>query len=167
MERSNNSMDRVIQKEVTVAAPVAEIWQAWTTEEGVLTFFAPKANVELAIGGRYEMLFDPEAPPGLQGGEGLKILSYLPGEMLSFDWNAPPKYPDVRKERTWVVVQFEPVDADTTRIKFTHLGWQEGEEWDQVFEYFKQAWDVVLGRLGYRFFTGPIDWHNPYRPPAS
>ena len=76
-------MNRMIQKEVTVAAPVAEIWQAWTTEEGALTFFAPKANVELAIGGRYEMLFDPAAPPGSQGGEGLKILSYLPEEMLS------------------------------------------------------------------------------------
>lgn len=157
-------MNRVIQKKITVAAPVAEVWQAWTTPEGVLTFFAPEANVELAIGGRYEMLFDPDAPPGSQGGEGLKILSFLPQEILSFDWNAPPKFPNVRQERTWVVVQFEPQQADVTRVKLTHLGWQDGEEWDQVFAYFMRTWDVVLGRLAYRFSTGPIDWDDPYRP---
>jgi len=153
-----------IQKEVTVAAPVTEVWRAWTTQEGVLTFFARRANVELKIGGRYEMLFNPDEPPGLQGGEGLKILSYLPQEMLSFTWNAPPQYPTVRDQHTWVVVQFEPMDADTTRVKLTHLGWQTGDEWDQVFGYFMRAWEVVLGRLQYHFATGPIDWNNPYNP---
>jgi len=154
-----------IQKQVIVAASLAEVWQAWTTEEGALTFFAPKANVELKIGGRYEMLFNPDDPPGLQGGEGLKILSYSPQEMLSFTWNAPPKYPTVRDQHTWVVVQFEPVDVGSTRVTLTHLGWQTGGEWDQVFDYFVRAWDVVLGRLQYRFSNGPINWDDPYRSP--
>jgi uncharacterized protein YndB with AHSA1/START domain len=156
-----------IQKKVTVSTSVADVWQAWTTPEGALTFFAPKANVELKIGGRYEMLFNPDEPPGSQGGEGLKILSYLPQEMLSFTWNAPPKYPTVRNQHTWVVVQFEPVDADNTRVKLTHLGWQNGGEWDQVFDYFVQAWDVVLGRLQYLFENGPVDWDAPYNPSVS
>ncbi len=157
-------IDRIIQKKVTVAAPVEDVWQAWTTPEGVLTFFAPKANVELAIGGRYEMLFNLDAPPGSQGGEGLKILSYLPQEMLSFDWNAPPKFPNVRQERSWVVVQFEAQPANTSRVKLTHLGWQAGTEWEQVFEYFTRTWDVVLERLEYSFSTGPLDWADPDRP---
>lgn len=157
-------MSRKIQKEVTVAAPIAEVWQTWTTEDGVLTFFAPRANVDFKIGGRYEMLFNLDAPPGLQGGEGLKILSYLPERMLSFTWNAPPEYPAVRNKHTWVVVQFEPVNTGATRVTLTHLGWQTGAEWDQAFDYFMQAWNVVLGRLQYRFVSGPIDWHSPYRP---
>ena len=41
-------MARAIRKEVTVAAPVREVWAAWTTEEGVVTFFAPQAIVGLA-----------------------------------------------------------------------------------------------------------------------
>ncbi len=106
-------------------------------------------------------------PPGSQGGEGLTILSYLPQEMLSFTWNAPPQYPTVRHQHTWVVIQFEIVDAGSTLVKLTHLGWQTGEAWEQVFDYFMQAWEVVLGRLRYRFATGPIDWNQPYRPPVS
>lgn len=157
-------MTRTIKKEITIAAPAHDVWQAWTTEAGALTFFAPKANVELKLGGRYEMLFDLDAPPGSQGGEGLKILSYLPEEMLSFEWNAPPHLPNVRGERTWVVIQLAAQSDSTTLLKLTHLGWGQGQEWDQAFAYFMQAWQIVLGRLAHRFAVGPIDWDNPYRP---
>jgi uncharacterized protein YndB with AHSA1/START domain len=94
----------------------------------------------------------------------LKILSFLPEEILSFDWNAPPQFPTVRGQRTWVVVQFFPLDNDKAKVRLTHLGWGEGEEWDKVFQYFKRAWDVVLGRLQHMFVSGPMDWSNPYRP---
>jgi uncharacterized protein YndB with AHSA1/START domain len=156
-------MERHIRKEATVSASIDEVWDAWTTLAGVKTFFAPKANVELAIGGAYEMLFNPEEPPGSQGGEGLKVLSFLPKSMLSFDWNAPPEFPDIRGQRTWVVVQFEAEQGDV-RVVLTHLGWQDGERWDQVYAYFEQAWTVIMTRLEYRFGVGPVDWSDPPRP---
>ena len=158
-----SSVERSIRKETLVPAALGEVWQAWTTPEGVTTFFAPKANVALAIGGAYEMLFNPDAPPGSQGGEGCRVLSYLPREMLSFSWNAPPQFPSVRQEQTWVVVEFRPLGADRSWVGLAHLGWQEGDEWQQVFNYFTQAWDLVLDRLVYRFSAGPVDWENPPR----
>jgi uncharacterized protein YndB with AHSA1/START domain len=155
---------RLIRKEIMVNASVSEVWKAWTTAEGAVTFFAPKANIELVIGGSYELLFDLDASAGYRGGEGLKILSFLPEEMLSFDWNAPPQYPAVREQRTWVVVQFIPFGKNRVMVRLTHLGWREGEDWDKVFQYFKRAWDIVLARLQHRFTTGLIDWNNPYSP---
>jgi len=98
-------LERVIRKETTVDAGVAEVWDAWTTPTGVRTFFAPDARLELSIGGPYELLFDQEQEPGKQGSEGCRVLSYLPHQMLSFDWNAPPQFPAIREQRTWVVVQ--------------------------------------------------------------
>ena len=160
-------LKRAIWKEIIVAATVGDVWAAWTTEEGVKTFFAPQANVDLAISGRYEMFFNPDAPVGSQGGKGLRILSYLPEEMLSFEWNAPPEYPTVRQEKTWVVIQFEAQSPDSTQVVLTHLGWQEGGEWDQVYDYFVRAWDVVMGCLQHRFSVGVIDWRDPYRPPGT
>jgi uncharacterized protein YndB with AHSA1/START domain len=161
---------RVIQKEVKVNAPTEQVWNAWTTNAGATRFFAPKARIELTLGGPYEMYFDLEAPKGSKGGEGCKVLSFLPMEMLSFEWNAPPEFPNVRKEQmkkhTWVVVQFYPVARDQTKVRLTHLGWKEGEEWEKVFQYFMRAWDIVLGRLEHMFSTGkPVDWRNPYSPP--
>jgi len=161
------SLDRVIRKHLIVSAAAREVWTTWTTREGVRTFFAPEANVDLRIGGPYEMLFDADAPVGSQGGEGLRILSYLPQEMLSFEWNAPAAYPAVRQEKTWVIVQLQPLGAGSTGVALTHLGWQKSREWDQVYDYFVRAWEVVLGRLQYRFSVGPIDWSDPYRPPRA
>jgi len=156
-------MERVIRKQVVVATSPGQVWQAWTTVEGVTSFFASRANVELSIGGPYEILFNLDAPPGSQGSEGCRVLSYLPPEMLSFSWNAPPQYPDVRWERTWVVVQLMAEGPQETRVALTHLGWREGETWAQVFDYFTRAWDVVLKRLVHRFAIGPVDWENPPR----
>jgi len=114
-------MPRVIQKEVIVPASLAEVWNAWTTVRGVASFFAPKAKLELAIGGTYEMYFDPDAPPGSQGSEGCKVLSYLPQQMLSFDWNAPPQFPNVRKERTRLVILLVELGERRVKVKLTHL----------------------------------------------
>ncbi len=158
-------MERRVQKAVSVSASVKEVWQAWTTAEGATSFFAPRATIELSLGGPYELLFDLSAPPGEQGGEGLRVLSYLPPEMLSFEWNAPPRFPTVRAaERTWVVINLEPVGEEQTLVALTHLGWRPGAEWDQVYDYFGRAWDVVLGRLVHRFAHEPLDWDAPYTP---
>lgn len=154
----------MIRKVVDVQASVDDAWQAWTTMEGVTTFFAPQASVELAVGGDFEMYFDPKQPKGQRGSEGCKILSFVPGEMLSFTWNAPPHMPLVRQERTWVVLYFQSLEAKKTRISLIHLGWQVGEEWQKALQYFDKAWELVLGRLQYRFEKGPLDWKNPFTP---
>ena len=152
---------KVIEKEATVEALVTEVWNAWTTDEGVRTFFAPDSNVDLRIGGPYEIFFVPDAPEGEKGSDGMRVLSYLPEKMPSFEWKNPPSLPEVRGEKTWVVVGFEPRGADSTEVTVTHLGWREGEQWQKAYEYFIRAWDIVLGRLKKRFDEGPIDWTAP------
>jgi uncharacterized protein YndB with AHSA1/START domain len=160
--------ERTIRKEAVVNGSAKDVWDAWTTSKGAEAFFAPRANINLDLGGPYELLFDLDAPEGSRGSEGMKILSFLPIEMLSFDWNAPPQYPSVRRsQHTWVVVQFYPIKPNQTRVRLTHIGWKEGEEWDKVYRYFRRAWDVVLARLEYRFSKGPIDWNDRYSPPED
>jgi uncharacterized protein YndB with AHSA1/START domain len=150
---------RVLTKEVTVPAPPGEVFRLWTTKEGVESFFAPSARIELAIGGAYEIFFDPDAPEGSQGADGVKVLSYLPDAMLSFTWDAPPAIPTLRHTWTqWVVLRFEKAPDAATCVRMAHLGFRDGDDWDACYAYFDRAWDVVLGRLKARVETGPIDW---------
>jgi uncharacterized protein YndB with AHSA1/START domain len=158
-------MAREIRKEARVPAAVPEVWAAWTTAEGAMTFFAPRARIEARPGGRYELLFNLDAPPGSQGSEGVKVLECRPESRLVFEWNAPPEFPTIRGQLTRVVVELQPAGEHGTLVRLAHGGWQEGAEWDQVYAYFVAAWHIVLGRLQYRFAKGPIDWSNPYRPP--
>jgi uncharacterized protein YndB with AHSA1/START domain len=148
--------DRAVRVEGIVNAPVREVWRVFTTSEGAEEFFAQKANIALAIGGPYEIQFDPNDERS--GTKGLKILSYAPEEMISFQWNAPPELPEVRNGGTWVVVEMEPVDAGRTRVTVTHLGWKTGPQWDQAYVHFQSGWGDLMSRLEKRFTDGPIDW---------
>ena len=147
----------------TVAAPLADAWRSWSTSAGAMEFFAPHAEIEPHPGGPFEIWFMPDAPAGQRGAEGLKVLSVLPGEMISFEWNAPPKFAHARPQKTWVVVTFQSIDANHTRVRLVHLGWDEMKaknpdhiaEWDQVTAYFEAAWPKVLGWMKQRFEEGP------------
>ena len=155
-------MERTIFGEVTVPAGLDEVWAAWTTEEGAKSFFAPDCRIELAPDGPYEMYFNLDAPAGERGGEGLRVLAVQPKKMFSFTWNAPPTLPEVRGQRTHVILRFYEDGPELTRVTLRHAGWGEGGQWDEAFEYFESAWNkVVLPRLGYRFENGPVDWENP------
>lgn len=150
--------EKAIDKEVTVNATLAQAWQAWTTREGIVSFFAPDAKVEPRVGGAFQIYFDPGAEPGAKGADDMRYLALQPQKMLSFDWNAPPFLPEARQQRTFVVVRFAAVDNSTTRVTLHHTGWGEGGEWDKAHAYFDRAWTAVLGGMKTRFEKGPTDW---------
>jgi len=150
--------DRALHKEVLVKAPVADVWAAWTTTEGIKTFFAPDAKVEARPDGPFEIYINPYAEPGMKGADGMRFLAVQPQRMLSYTWNAPPSLPEARRQRTVVIVRFEPAPDNQTRLTLTHVGWGDGGEWDKAYAYFDRAWGNVLGNLQKRFAEGPIDW---------
>ena len=155
------AVEKTITKEVTIAAPLAQAWAAWTTRQGIVSFFAPDAFVEPRVGGAFQIYFDPGAAAGSKGADDTRFLAVQPMKMISFDWNAPPHLPDVRAQRTFVVVRFAALDDNTTRISLHHTGWGEGGQWDQAHAYFERAWGNVLANLKKRFDTGqPYDWSD-------
>lgn len=149
-----------VRVEGTINAPLSEVWRVFTTSEGAEEFFAQKANIKLAIGGPYEIQFDPTDERS--GTKGLKVLSYAPQEMISFQWNAPPEFSEVRNGGTWVVVAMHPVDAYRTRVTVTHLGWKDGPAWNGAYAHFQQGWSELMSRLEKRFTEGPIDWSKQH-----
>ena len=155
-----HAAERAVDISIIVKAPVAEVFKAWTTTEGVITFFAPGAIVEPRSNGLFEIHMNPLAPPGERGADDMRILGIQENKMVSFTWNAPPSLPEARKQRTMVIVRFAPDVAGQTRVTLFHVGWGEGGEWDKAYDYFSKAWPYVLGNLTKRFESGPMDW-NP------
>ncbi len=150
--------ERAIDKEVVVAATPEQVWTAWTTRDGIVSFFAPDANVDARVGGPFEIFINPFAEPGMRGADGMRFMALQRPTMLSFDWNAPPNLPEARAQRTFVVVRMQPIADGQTRVTLHHTGWGDGGEWDKAYGYFDRAWNNVLGNLKKRFESGPIDW---------
>lgn len=150
--------ERAIDKEIVIPATLDAAWAAWTTREGIVSFFAPDAMVDAKVGGPFQIYINPGAAAGMRGADDMRFLAVQPKKMISFDWNAPPSLPEARAQRTFVIVRFAPVDDRNTRITLHHIGWGDGGEWDKAYSYFDRAWGNVLGNLKKRFETGPMDW---------
>lgn len=150
---------RPIEVTAVVRATPAEAFTAWTTSDGVQSFFGAEARVELRPLGPYEVLFDLSKPEGQRGSEGCQVLSWLPDRMVSFTWNAPPSFAHAREQHTHVVVEFEQEAPGWTRVRLTHLGWHEkvrddaanAEEWRAARAYFAKVWPKVMEGLRTRF----------------
>ena len=127
-----------------INAPVADVWKAWTTTDGIESFFAPKAvKVVPEPGGALELWFGLDMPEGSRGTEGCLFHSVVPQKQLVFEWNAPPSIPTIRKLRTLVYLDFTPVDGN--------FGYGEGDEWAKTKAYFEKAWPAVMASLEKRF----------------
>ena len=150
--------ERSLDQQIDIPATLDQAWDAWTTRDGIVSFFAPDAKIEPRVGGAFQIYIDPTAPAGSKGADDMRFMAIQPKKMLSFDWNAPPSLPEARAQRTFVVVRFEPLGERSTRITLHHSGWGEGGEWDKAYAYFDRAWGHVLGNLKKRFETGPQDW---------
>ena len=146
--------ERAVRCEAYVDAGVKEVWRTLTTGEGWDAFLGVKADIDFRPGGKFHILFVPDAPEGQRGSEGCTVLSFLPERMLSFTWNAPPTFPEVRAgaHKTVVVIETLPL------VRLTHHGWpgaaESSELWDGVFAYFEKAWPQVLGALRGHFQKG-------------
>ena len=158
--------NRTVHFDAIVEAPPSEVYQLWTSADGVKKFFAPEAKIDARIGGRYQIIFAPSKDPEGEshGTKGARILDLVPNEKLAFEWitfagddllgkNAPPSAPaserNVRPLPTWVEVSFQPVDGqpNQTQVRFDHYGFREGPKWEQSYQWFTRAWKGVLDQL--------------------
>ena len=160
--RAADSFDQsAISHWVDVNASLSDVWHAWTSDEGAQTFFARGSNVNARPDGDYEIFFFPDNEPGNRGAEGTTTLIVEPLKRFAFTWDAPPKWPTIRSQRTVVEVFFESLSENKTRVSLHHSLWGDSKEWNEVREYFAGAWPVVLKRLKWRFDHGPVNWDNP------
>lgn len=151
--------EKTIVRTATVSATPAEVWRAWTTSEGMTEWWVEEADIELKIGGKFELYMLPDQPEfkGNRGSEKCTILAYAPERMLSATWNAPPTFPEQRFEHTRITLLIDPVDEDTTTVTLIHSGWpaagmdDKSSKWPQVFEYFERAWTFVFDRMTVHF----------------
>ena len=126
------------------------MFAALTSSERVATWLGVPATIELAVGGRFELLFDTSQPLGLQGSEGCQVLAFTPDRMLAFTWNSPPSMPDIRNSLTFVVIHLVAIDGGT-EVELIHAGHGSGGLWDENRRYFTRAWGLVLDALARHF----------------
>ncbi len=136
-----------------VNAPVEQVWAAFTTKEGMESWMAAHANVELKVGGTMKTQYDPKGTIDDAKAIESTILSYEPKRMLSFKVTKPPEafpFPNAIKNM-WTIVYFLPEGDKATRVREVSLGFGTDEESKKMREFFNRGNAFTLQRLQKRF----------------
>jgi len=136
-----------VDKSLVIQTDINKVWGLFATKEGLERWAAPAANVELRFDGLYERLDNPSAPEGRRGQEGRRILTYLPHELISYTWLAPPQFPEVREGQCWETWRFYDLGDGWVRLRYAALGLGEGSQWRDAFNLLDQRMEFVTGNL--------------------
>jgi uncharacterized protein YndB with AHSA1/START domain len=143
---------KVLRIELSIPAPVHDVWEAFTTQQGLSSWLAPDVSVELKPGGDWLVKF----PGSTAGGT---IVSFVPEKEIVINALAPDRFPQVRAARTRAVFSFT-AEGNSTLVRLSQTGWQSGAEWDAAYEYLAVGNAQILGMLHHRFVAGPTDWQK-------
>ena len=137
----------VLVEELPLA--VEDLWALWTEPDQVAKWLAGGSKIDLRVGGTYELsghlvshpLKEPVGGPivGLEEEYVLKVAWRLPSELgVSAPDTVPP---------TTLVVLFQPLGPNRTRLRLEHDGWRAGDDWTAALRWHTEAWTDVMARL--------------------
>ena len=153
-ELSAQTVEPLIHEGV-VNAPIGVVWNAWTTSEGLQSWLAPHAEIDLRIGGTMRANYD--AAGSLSDEQTIEntILSYDPGRMLSIRVSKPPAdFPfSATIRQMWTVVYFDEVDSGQTSVRVVSMGFTDASESQAMRAFFDQGNAVTIRQMQERLPT--------------
>lgn len=152
--------ERVLRHEITVNGSLADVWSAFTTSEGLMTFMAPVVHVELKTGGVFDSNYRVGSKLGDQGTIHNQVLNYIPLEMFSIKVGLTEPFPERPRQAgtLFAVLTFKDAGAKQALVTISMLGWGNGEDWDQVYKFFDRGNSYTMAELARRFDQGPVAW---------
>ena len=142
--------ERILVHEVTIEAPVAEVWKAHTTVEGWTAWSSPLAEIDLRVGGTILTHYDENAKIGDAGTNTLRIVNYVPERVLTLKADVSQNWPELMKQdadKLSNVILFEAVDEDTTRLSSYGIGYRDTPEYDKLMDFFLEANGRLYAKL--------------------
>lgn len=131
------------------ACSVDDLWGAWTEPSGLAKWLCSRAEVELEVGGKFELSWD-EPVEGAGPHPSPRIKAFEEEYSFTADWAGTGKYssllagPDARTE---IVVRFQALGPNRCRLHFVHQGWGDSPEWAEARTWQQSFWEEALLKL--------------------
>ena len=137
-----------------VNAPVAEVWQLFTTSEGFKATGAAQARVDLRIGGEIRSHYDPKGTLGDAETIVNEILAYEPERMLAIRVKQAPASLAHREALagTWTVIYFNPAGENMTQVRIVGLGYDDSAESQALRKFFEDGNRWTLDHIAKRYW---------------
>lgn len=141
-------MNKIIQISQLLDCDINRAFQLFTKKELLEGWLAEKANVELTLGGKYELFWNPSDPEN-DSTIGCRITGLKENEFLAFEWKSPKQFKHFANNAdplTHVIVIF--IDKGLkTGIHLLHSGWRSDEQWEGARLWQERAWNFAFEAL--------------------
>ena len=136
-----------------VPGSVKEVWNAYTSSEGIKSWMAASGTVDLRLGGLMRTSYRKGSD--LKGDDVIenKIISLDPEHMITIQCvGTPATFPfKAALMKLWTVLYFEPVNAKEAKVTCRMLGFDESKDSQQCRSFFKTGNQSELNSLVKRF----------------
>jgi uncharacterized protein YndB with AHSA1/START domain len=137
----------------TVAAPVKDVWAAWTTNEGIRSWMVASGEVDFRIGGTYRTSYSKNID--LRGPDSIEntILVFDPMRMISMkNTKTPANFPFKEAvAKTWTVIYFKEIDPLRTEVTIRLNGYDSTEESVKMKAFFVKGNQASMDALVRKF----------------
>ncbi len=149
VSRDDSSMEMTC----IVAAPRADVWEAFTTKTGMESWMVAKAEIDWRVGGTWRTHYDAKGEIGDPNTIENIILCYEPQRMFSLKIGKPPeKFPFKNAAKNaWTVIYFDDTADGRTRVRIVGMGYGEDEESRRMLDFFDRGNRWTLQRLQEKF----------------
>ncbi len=144
-----------IVSEGLVEASLDAVWAAWTTGDGLRSWLAPHADIDLRVGGLMRTNYSAQGTLGDPHTIENTVLSFEPRRMISIMVaKAPDTFPFPNAiQEMWTVIYFEAAGPGRTKVRVVGLGFRPSEESQRMRAFFERGNATTLEQLQ-RHFSG-------------
>ncbi len=135
--------------EMEVGGSVQDVWNAFTTSDGLKSWMAPVVEIDFRVGGKMRSNYNSAGKLGDETTIENTILCYDPQRMLALKATGfPAGFPFVEAAKgTWTVFYFERVSESRTKITVVGLGYTDSEQSQKMKSFFATANKYSLEKL--------------------
>jgi uncharacterized protein YndB with AHSA1/START domain len=140
---------RILKESILIHAPRAKVWAAFATTEGLVSWEAPVAAIDLRVGGYLEASYDPKSKLGDPNNIKHQIVAFTPGRRLEFhNVQAPKGFPHQEVfAKIHHILTFEDAGHGMTRLTITDVSYGKGKDFDDLYAFFHSGNAYVLEQL--------------------
>lgn len=142
-----------IVSEVIINASQKEVWRAWTTAEGLKSWLAPLAEIDLRIDGLMRTNYNASGQLGDAGTIENRILVFEPDKLLAIKVAKAPKtfpFPNA-VQSMWTIIYLSEATNGQTHVRAVGLGFTDSPESARMREFFQKGNDYTLEELRKHF----------------
>ena len=141
-------MENIIQLRVEIDCDITTAFDMVTENKLLERWLTNKAEVELKVGGKYELFWDPDNRED-NSTIGCKTTGFENDKFISFDWKGPLQFKSFMNfadPLTHVIAFFSQKKniPNKTIIHLFHTGWRKDPEWQEARNWFERSWESAF-----------------------